>query len=76
MSNKKISKKKAVVYSKKIGILPNLHPGEEPLRYCTDIQNLKNISKTLLEYFLGFVHPHETLKVLLLSIGSIIYVLF
>ncbi len=31
---------------KTIGILPNLHPGEEPLSFRTDIRNLKSISET------------------------------
>ncbi len=51
-------------------------PRLRTFKVFTDIQNLKSISKTLFEYFLGFVHPHETLKVLPLGTGSIIYLSF
>ena len=53
-----------------------MYPEEEPLRFRTDIRDLKSISETLFESFLGFLHPHETLKILPLGTGSVIYLFF
>jgi predicted transglutaminase-like protease len=39
------------VYYKKIGILPNLHPGEEPLRFRAEVRNPKRIRKESPKYF-------------------------
>ncbi len=78
-------KKKSRVYvtastftppSTRIGILPNLYPVEELLRFRADIRNSKRIRKESPKYFLGSVYPYETLKVLLLGTGPVKYLFF
>jgi hypothetical protein len=64
------------VPSKKIGISLNLCPGEESLRFRTSVRNLKPISETLSESFLGFVRMYETLKDLPLGTGLVKYLIF
>ena len=41
------------LHSKKIGFLLNLYPGEESLRFHTDLPNLKNFSKEFTECIFG-----------------------
>ena len=56
---------------KKIGFLLNLYPGEEPLRFRTNMPNRKCIHLTPFETFLGLASLYETLKVLRLDTGSV-----
>ena len=48
---------------KRIGFLLNMYPGEEPLRFRTNIPNRKCIQWTPFETFLGLARLYETLKV-------------
>ncbi len=65
-----------MIHSKKIDILLNLYPEEEPLRFRTNLRNLKTIRGTRFESFLSFARMYETLKVLPLDTGSVEYLLF
>jgi hypothetical protein len=64
------------LHSKKKGILPNLYLGEELLRFHEDVRNPKRIRKESPKYFLGSIYPCETLKVVPLVTGSVIYLFF
>ncbi len=66
----------SIIHSKKIGALPNLCPGEEPLRFRTDFPNLKRFRSKSAECFLGSENLYETLKVLPLGTGSVEYLFF
>jgi hypothetical protein len=61
---------------KKIGTLPNLCPGEEPLRFRADLPNLKRFCSKSAECFLGSADPYETLKVLHPGTGSVKHLFF
>ncbi len=78
-------KKKSRVYvtastftllSKRIDILQNRYRGEELLRFRADVRNSKRIRKESPKYFLGSVYPYETLEVLPLGTGPVIYLFF
>ncbi len=45
--------------------------GEEPLRFRTDLPNLKRFRMKSAKYVLGLADPYETSKVLPLDTGSV-----